>query len=94
MHFSLKFIGALRHVTGDEKITLSCEECKSVVELIKYLGRQIPELRRSLIDEQFSVTRTNALILINGKEISVLEGLETILNDGDEIVFVPVVHGG
>jgi molybdopterin converting factor small subunit len=31
---------------------------------------------------------------VNGREISVLNGLDTILKDGDEVVFVPVVHGG
>jgi molybdopterin converting factor small subunit len=31
---------------------------------------------------------------VNGKEISVLNGLDTVLKDGDEVVFVPVVHGG
>jgi molybdopterin converting factor small subunit len=34
------------------------------------------------------------LILINGREISALNGLDTILQEGDEVVFVPVVHGG
>ena len=38
--------------------------------------------------------KTNALILVNDREISVLDGLETKLSDGDEVVFVPVVHGG
>jgi molybdopterin converting factor small subunit len=31
---------------------------------------------------------------VNGKEISVLQGLETVIKDGDEVVFVPVLHGG
>ena len=38
--------------------------------------------------------KSNALILLNGKEISVLNGLQTKVKDGDEVVFVPVVHGG
>jgi molybdopterin converting factor small subunit len=38
--------------------------------------------------------KTNALILVNDREISVLNGLDTKLDDGDEIVFVPVIHGG
>ena len=33
-------------------------------------------------------------MLVNGREISVLNGLETRVNDEDEVVFVPVVHGG
>jgi molybdopterin converting factor small subunit len=34
------------------------------------------------------------LILVNGKEISVLKGLETVLKEGDEILLIPVIHGG
>jgi molybdopterin converting factor small subunit len=34
------------------------------------------------------------LVLVNGKEISVLDRLETLIKDGDEVVFIPVVHGG
>ena len=36
----------------------------------------------------------NALVLVNGKEISVLNGLKTMVSDGDEIVLLPVSHGG
>jgi molybdopterin synthase sulfur carrier subunit len=56
--------------------------------------KELPALRRSLLDEQLEEPKPNALILVNGKEISVLNGLETKVNDGDEVVFVPVVHGG
>jgi len=34
------------------------------------------------------------LILVGGKEISALQGLETLVKDADEIVLVPMVHGG
>jgi molybdopterin converting factor small subunit len=34
------------------------------------------------------------LVLVNGREISVLNGLETVVKAGDELVFVPVMHGG
>ena len=54
----------------------------------------MPALKRSLIDQQLEDPRPNALILVNGREISVLNGLETNLKNGDEIVLVPVVHGG
>jgi molybdopterin converting factor small subunit len=51
-------------------------------------------LRLNLLDEQLAEPKPNALILVNGKEISVLHGLETKLRNGDEVVLVPVVHGG
>jgi len=64
------------------------------LDLVKTISKKTPELRRNLLDEHLQEPKPNALILVNGKEISVLEGLATKLKDGDEVVFVPVVHGG
>jgi len=61
---------------------------------VNELVDKLPVLKRSLIDQQFADPRPNALILVNGREIGVLDGLGTKLRDGDEVVFVPVVHGG
>src|SRR4030042_5504812 len=94
MAITVKFVGALRHVSGVENLALNCAESVSVKTLISQITEERPELKRSLIDQQLQDPRLNALILVNGREISVLDGLETKLKDGDEIVFVPVVHGG
>jgi molybdopterin converting factor small subunit len=44
--------------------------------------------------QKFGNSNSNSLVLVNGTEISVLSGLDTNLKDGDEVVFIPVVHGG
>jgi molybdopterin synthase sulfur carrier subunit len=94
MAITVKFVGAFRHVSGAGELALDCEGCASMGELVNELVKELPELKRSLVDQQLEDPRPNALILVNGREISVLNGLETKLKDGDEIVFVPVVHGG
>ena len=52
------------------------------------------EFGRVLVDSQLDDTRPNVLILVGGKEIGALQGLETEVKDADEIVLVPRVHGG
>jgi molybdopterin synthase sulfur carrier subunit len=94
MAITVKFVGAFRHFSGAGELALDCEGWVSIGELVNKLVRELPEIKRSLIDQQLEDPRPNALILVNGMEIGVLNGLETKLNDGDEIVFVPVVHGG
>jgi len=94
MAVTVKFIGSLRHASGVRELALDYKERISIGELVKELTNELPELKRSLIDPQLEDPRPNALILVNGREISVLNGLETKLKDGDEIVFIPVVHGG
>jgi molybdopterin synthase sulfur carrier subunit len=94
MALIVKFLGSLRHVSRVRELALDYKERVSITELVNELTKELPELKRSLIDQQLEDPRPNALILVNGREISVLNGLETKLKDGDEIVFVPVVHGG
>ena len=94
MSVTLRFLGALRHYAGMNMASLDCEEESSVFDLLVSFTRSIPELRNNLIDEHFDGPKSNALILVNGKEISILNGLDTKVKNGDEIVFIPVVHGG
>ena len=61
---------------------------------MKKVVEKTPKLKSALVDPESGQPRTNMLVLVNGREISVLNGFETTVNDGDEVVFVPVVHGG
>jgi molybdopterin synthase sulfur carrier subunit len=93
MAITIKLVGALRHASGINARALECDGC-SVMDLVQRITLKSPALRRNLIAGEPAEPRPNALILVNGREISVLNGLETALRDGDEVVFVPVVHGG
>jgi molybdopterin synthase sulfur carrier subunit len=95
MALTVKFIGALRHITGQPKLSFNFAQNFSIKDLILQLTVDKPQLKANLISQQTDGTlKTNALILVNDREISVLSGLNTQLQDGDEIVFIPVVHGG
>ncbi len=93
MAITLKFIGALRPASGENTKVVNFEGC-SVKELIDKITTNSPELKRNLIGGEGENQHPNALILVNGREISVLNGLKTRLADKDEVVFIPVVHGG
>jgi MoaD family protein len=94
MVVTLKFLGALRHESRKDMLTLNCENGASIMDVVDEISREAPALRRSLVDEHHNEPTPNALILVNGQEISVLDNLRTRIKDGDEVVFVPVVHGG
>ncbi len=94
MSLKVKFIGALRHLTGKTQLTISYQESMSLRQLLEKMSQEHPELKRTFTDQPLNDAKSNSLILVNGREISVLNGYETKLNKGDEIVLVPVVHGG
>jgi molybdopterin synthase sulfur carrier subunit len=94
MIVTVKFVGAFRNISGKSKFTLMLENIVLLREAVKKIVEELPKLKRVLIDPELEDPKPNTLILVNGKEISVLDGLDTMLKDGDEVVFIPVVHGG
>ncbi|MGD0494653.1 MAG: MoaD/ThiS family protein [Candidatus Bathyarchaeia archaeon] len=94
MIVSVKFVGSFRGISGKDKLTLKFGRPVSLTALVKKTVEQLPKLKSSLIDPESGEPRRSMLVLVNGKEISVLNGLETRVNDEDEVIFVPVVHGG
>jgi MoaD family protein len=93
MTVNIKFVGALRRISGKTRVAVNIVDGQSILSLITQISQDNPQMKKNLIDQQED-PKPNALILVNGKEISVLGGLETTLQDGDEVVFIPVIHGG
>jgi len=91
---TVKLVGALRHISGKKELTIGYVKGISVRDLVNKMSEQAPELKHTFCDSELNDAHSNSLILVNGREISILEGYQTKLCEGDEVVFVPVVHGG
>jgi len=91
----VRFLGVFQQFSGKNLVLVKLEEPATVRKVIEKLVEIFSsEFKRALVDPELNDPRPNALILVNGKEISVLQALETEVKDGDEIVLVPVSHGG
>ncbi|MCS7125127.1 MAG: MoaD/ThiS family protein [Candidatus Bathyarchaeota archaeon] len=91
---TVRFVGGLRSTVGKDKIKLNINGERTLRELINMIVERFPETKKTFIDPELGDPRPNALIIVNDREISVLNGLETIIKEGDEVIFVPVSHGG
>lgn len=94
MEVTVKFIGVFRSISGKSNLNLKFKDTTPIREAVRKIVVDLPELKRVLIDPELEDPRPNTLILVNGREINILNGLETALNDGDQVVFIPVLHGG
>ena len=91
----VRFLGVFQRLTGKKSCELDLQEPATVKDVVaKLLDEFSGELETVLVDSQLDDPRPNALILVDGKEVSALQGLETKVKDGQEIVFLPMVHGG
>jgi len=93
---NIKLLGVFKGISGKNQLYLEFEKDdvsvqKTIQRLIKLFS---PEFKRVLIDPELDSPSPNAIILVNGKEIGLLCGVKTKVEDGDEIVLIPVSHGG
>jgi len=90
----VRLLGVFRGVSGETQLSIRLEQA-TVRNAVQILAESFSEeAKRLLLDPELNDPRPNALILVNGKEVSALKGLETQLEEGDEITLIPVAHGG
>jgi len=83
----VEFVGSLRTLAKVEGCRIEFEEKATISTLIRRLRAEV------FADDEF-VDETNLLVMKNGKEISVAEGLQTVLKDKDTVALIPISHGG
>lgn len=96
MRVRVRFYGVLKTAAKTDGLELDFDTSVSIRQLVNRLVNVIahPEFETYLIDADMKDPRPNALILVSGTEIGALDGIDTRLRDGDEVVFLPVAHGG
>lgn len=92
----MKLYGVLKTAANTNGLELDFDGPVSVRQLVSKLVEVIGrnEFERYLIDTDLKDPRPNTLILVSGTEVGALNGIDTELRDGDEVVFLPVAHGG
>jgi len=93
----LKLYGVFRSAAGADAISLNLPGEAATVRLA--IGELVnrpgcDELQRLILEDEGADPRSNALILLAGREIGALAGLDTKLKEGDELSLLPIAHGG
>ncbi|MCW4022861.1 MAG: MoaD/ThiS family protein [archaeon] len=91
----VNFLGIYQRIAGKKTVNLKLKKHSTIRNAVIELAEKVSEeFKQVLIDSQLDEPRPKALILIDGKEISVLQGLETKINQSEQITLIPMVHGG
>jgi molybdopterin synthase sulfur carrier subunit len=96
LRIRVRLYGVLKAAAKIQTAELDIDSAASVRQLVGKLVETVrqKEFEAYLIDADLKDPRPNALIIVSGTEIGALDGLDTALKDGDEVVFLPVAHGG
>jgi molybdopterin converting factor small subunit len=93
MSLKIRMLGVLREA-GSKEQTIDIDEGATVDSVIRDLIAQDERLETVLWDKGVDSPLPNALIMLDGVEVNNLDGLETPVKKGQELVLLSVVHGG
>lgn len=95
IQIEVKLLGVLQKLAGKHTVLVKFDSFVAVKDVVFELANSLPsKFKEVLIDPELKDPRPNVLILLNNTEVSVLDGLNTKVENGDKLVLLPVSHGG
>ncbi|MDG6242934.1 MAG: MoaD/ThiS family protein [Methanolobus sp.] len=89
---NLKLFANLREIAQTSSLSINGD---TVSEALIALIEQYPALRELIFEDGDNMKLRGYInVFLNGNNIKHMEGLDTILNDGDEMGVFPPVSGG
>lgn len=97
MRVRLRLYGVFKSAANASELEVDLPDQELTVRSVidRLVSRsELRNLKSLLLDPAGSDPRRNALIMVSGREINTLCGLDTKLTESDEIALLPVAHGG
>lgn len=97
MRVRLRLYGVFKSAANASELEVDLPDQELTVRSVidRLVSRsELRNLKSLLLDPAGSDPRPNALIMVSGREINTLCGLDTKLTESDEIALLPVAHGG
>lgn len=93
MKVQVKFLATIRVITMEPSIEFLCNPRDTAMILMRELVRRYGKKFEQVTLEGTHL-KPGIKIIINGRDIDYLNGLDTQLKDGDVIVIIPPIAGG
>jgi len=91
---AVRFFTTLREITGKKEELLEFSKSISVDAVLKELSRKYGKDFDDYMFDELGDVRGHLQVLVNGRSVSTMHGLETQLKDADQVAILPPVGGG
>ncbi|MEM2320475.1 MAG: MoaD family protein [Candidatus Bathyarchaeia archaeon] len=95
MLIKVHFLFNLRSIVGEKEVILRLENNVTTIrDLIRLLIGKYGEKLEKVLRGESEEFNSSITILVNGRNVVFIKGLETTLSDGDIISIIPPAGGG
>ena len=95
MKITLHTILGLKQIVGQRLTEIILPQESTIEDFLAYMKERWGDtLTPHLFDPDSGAVLPHVRIMINGQTIPYLNGMETLLKEGDEILILPQVSGG
>lgn len=96
MKITVRCYGVFKSAAGAAFLQIDTATPEPTVRYVidELVSRHDGDLRQLIFDGDTQDPRPNALIMVSGREIGSLDGLNTRVTENDEISLLPIAHGG
>ena len=85
----------LKQILGQREFEVSVQEGSTVRNLLSWMTeRWGDKLSPHLFQPEGDRVLSHIRLLVNGRDIQFLNGVDTVLHDGDEFSILPILTGG
>ncbi len=94
MKVEVKFFTSLREITGKKMDEIQLQNTITVDELLTLLSEKYGKNFREYIYNKKGDVQGFLSFLVNGKNINIIQGFDTKLQENDVVAILPPVGGG
>ena len=90
----VRFFTTLRDITQTKSEEVKVSSSTTVEDLVSLLSKKYGRRFREYVHDEKGQMRPHLQYLVNGRNITGLKGLKTILKNEDSVAIIPPVGGG
>ena len=96
MKISVEYLGHIKNLTGNKRQEeLTIKENATVSDLLTELAEKCGDaFKKAVYEPSATDVKANFIVTVNGYLLNQLNGVDTILKEGDHVILLPVVSGG
>jgi molybdopterin synthase sulfur carrier subunit len=86
----VKLLATLRNITGNSEVELEADNVEEVMDIL--ISIYDTDMKDELLED--GELKEEVTVLVNGRNILYLDGVNTLLDENDKVTIFPRVAGG